>query len=791
MKVCVSWLNEFVDISGIEINDLCHRLTMAGLEIEGVHKSERAENTVVAKVLHREKHPDADKLSLCRVTDGTEEYQVVCGAPNVAAGQTIPFAKIDAVLPGNFKIKRSKIRGIESCGMICSESELGVAEKSDGIMPLPESLPLGADINEVLGLGDTVLEVSITPNRSDCLSVVGIAREIAAIYGRPLKTKEFKLEETADAASNYSYVKVNDEEKCPVYLGRVIKGVKIAPSPLWVQNRLRAAGVRPINNVVDVTNYVMFEYGQPLHTFDLRMIKNGIIVRNAAEGEKLLTLDEKERVLKDYMLLICDEEKALAVAGIMGGEHSGISDDTTDVFLECAYFKPESTRLTARRLGMQTDSSYRYERGIDPVNTIRMVDYAASLLASFAGGSVCKGVLSNDYKKVTKPEVVFTPEKVNALLGTDISTEDMLKILASVGMDAEKCAEGYKVSSPSWRVDIERWQDVAEEVARLYGYDNIKATVPLIPADSDRLMPLLTHKRLLQNKLASLGFSEAVNYSFMSDKYLSIFDDKERFVILKNPISEDMNALRTYVFPGVVSTILYNVNRGAKAANIFETSSVYIKDGEGIPYQETRLAFAVYGGYWGLSWNTKPVEEAFYVLKGIVENILAGYNLGKVSYVRSERPFMHPGKSAEIMLDGESLGFFGELHPDTLEAVDSDQPLCVCEIFLEKLLEKGLEKNKYSKFSKLPTVFKDFSIAVSKSVRSADITDAVSKESKLIESVTLFDTYSGKGLGEEEISLAFRIFFSDPEKTLTDEETNAVLRSAIAKLEKDFGARLR
>lgn len=791
MKVSTCWLNEFVDISGIEIDDLCHRLTMAGLEVEGVEKLDKVDNVVVAKVLHREKHPDADKLSLCKVTDGTEEFQVVCGAPNVAAGQTIAFAKVGAVLPGDFKIKKAKIRGTESFGMICSESELGIAEKSDGIMVLPDSLALGTDINEVIGLGDTVIEVSITPNRADCLSVIGVAREVAAVYGRELKAKEFKVTETDEPASNYSGVTVNDAEKCPIYLGRIIKGVKIAPSPLWLQNRLRAVGVRPINNVVDITNYVMFEYGQPLHTFDLRQIKNRIIVRTAADGEQLLTLDGKERTLKDYMLLICDEEKPLAVAGIMGGEHSGIADDTVDVFLECAYFKPESTRLTARRLGMQTDSSYRYERGIDSVNTIRMVDYAASLLHTLAGGSVCKGVLSNDYKAISKSEVNFNTDKINALLGTDISETDMIKILKSVGLEPVKTADGWKAASPSWRVDIERWQDLAEEVARLYGYDNIKATVPLIPADSERLMPLLTHKRLLQNKLASLGFSEAVNYSFASDKYQSIFDDAERLVILKNPISEDMNALRTFVFPGVISTILYNISHGAKYANIFETSSVYIKNGGGLPCQETRLAFATYGGYWGLSWNTKPVSEPFYAVKGIVENILNGYNLDGVTFERSQRAFMHPGKSAEILFKGESLGFFGELHPDTLEAVDSDEAICVCEIFLEKLLEKGLDRRKYSKFSNLPSVSKDFSVAVAKSVRSADIAESVSKESKLIENVVLFDTYSGKGLADDEISLAFRIFFSDPEKTLTDEETNAVLRSAITKLEKDFGARLR
>lgn len=791
MKVCISWLNEFVDVSGIEVDDLCHRLTMAGLEIEGVEKLEKIENTVVAKVLQKEKHPDADKLSVCKVSDGNEEFQVVCGAPNVDAGQTVVFAKIGAILPGNFKIKKAKIRGVESCGMICSESELGIADKSDGIMVLPDNTPLGKSVNDVLGLGDVILEVSITPNRSDCLSIVGIAREVAAIYGLKLKNKDYSISEIEEEASKHSFVRVDDAEKCPIYLARVIKNVKIAPSPFWLQNRLRAIGVRPINNVVDITNYVMFEYGQPLHTFDLNLIEGGIIVRNARENEKLVTLDGKERTLKDFMLLICDEKKPLAVAGVMGGEFSGINDETTDVLLECAYFKPETTRITARRLGMQTDASYRYERGIDPVSTLEMVNYAASLLSELAEGEVCKGILSNDYKPVLKAEVIFNANRINSLLGTDISEAEMIKLLESVGMKSERVGENLKTTSPAWRVDIERWQDIAEEVARLHGYDNIKATVPLIPSDSEKLMPLLAQKRLLSAKLTALGFSEAVNFSFMSDKYLSNFDDATKFVILKNPISEDMNAMRTFVFPGIISTIMYNINRGAKEANIFEISSTYIKQEDELPFQETNLSFGIYGGYWGLSWNTKPVEEAFFAVKGIVENILSLYSLEGISYERCSRSFMHPGKSAEIMLDGKSLGFFGELHPDTLEAVDSDEPICICEIFFEKLLDKGLSKRKYTKFSKLPAVFKDFSVTVSKDVRSADMSAAVKKESNLIDDVILFDTYSGKGMGENEISLGFRMSFSDPEKTLTDDETNTVLRSAIATLEKEFGAKLR
>jgi phenylalanyl-tRNA synthetase beta chain len=393
MKVSINWLNNFVDVSDLDPNDIAEKLTMCGLEVDAVEELKALDNVVVAKVAECGKHPDADKLSLCQVYDGTETHQVVCGAPNVAEGQTVVFAKVGAVLPGNFKIKKAKIRGIESFGMICAEDEIGISEDHDGIMVLDDSLELGTSINDILNFPDTVLEIGITPNRADCLSIIGYAREVAALYGRELKTQEFQINEIDDPASNYGGVRIDNKEACPTYLGRIIKDVKMGPSPLWMQNRLRAIGVRPISNVVDITNYVLFEYGQPLHTFDLKEIEGDIIIRNATDGEKLLTLDEKEREFNSSMLLITDEKKSLAVAGVMGDEHSGISDDTKDVFLECAYFEPKQTRMTARKLGMQTDASYRYERGIDPVNTKNMCEYAAYLLQELCGGKVCKGVL--------------------------------------------------------------------------------------------------------------------------------------------------------------------------------------------------------------------------------------------------------------------------------------------------------------------------------------------------------------------------------------------------------------
>jgi len=791
MKVTRNWLSDFIDISGITTEDMAEKLTMSGLEVEDIIELAKVENVVVGKVLSKEKHPDADKLSLCTVTDGTEEFQVVCGAPNVDAGQTIAFAKVGAKLPGGFKIKKSKIRGVVSMGMICSEDELGlVDERAGGIMVLPSDLELGTDINEVVGLGDTVIDIYITPNRADCTSVYGVAREIAALYDLEMKAKDYSFEETDDAASNYGGVKVENTEKCPFYLGRVIKGVEIKPSPLWMQNRLRAVGVRPISNVVDITNYVNFEYGQPLHTFDLRQIDGSIIVRDAKEGEKLLTLDEKERELKDYMLLIADEKKPLAVAGVMGGEHSGIADDTTDVFLECAYFQPESVRVTARRLGMQTDASYRYERGIDHAQTPEMVNYAAYLIQLLAGGGICKGVLSNEYDLIDTPEVTFNPEKINGFLGTDIPVDEMTSILTRLGMKPEKDGENYKLKSPSFRVDIERWQDIAEEVARVYGYDKVPTTAPYIPSDSFQQSRELQLRNKWRMALVALGFNEVVNYSFLSDDFMAKFDDPSKFVKVLNPISEDMNTMRTYVFPGMLQSIMYNLNQGFKNIRVYEKASTYIKQEGELPLQKNSLAIGMAGDFWPLSWSAPSNPEPFFAMKGVVNNILAEVGF-ECAYERSGREFLHPGKSAELMKDGKSYGFIGEIHPALLEDLGIKEAVCIAEIFTQELLEDNKTELKFEQFSKFPSVYKDISILVDNDKSAGDMEKCIVSVSELIDEVTLYDVYTGKGVDEDKRSLAFRIFFSNPEKTLTDEETNKVLTDIINKLGEDFGAKLR
>jgi len=789
MKVSINWLNDFVDVSDLDPNDIAEKLTMCGLEVDAVEKKQSLDNVVIAKVKSCIKHPDADKLSLCEVFDGTETHQVVCGAPNVAEGQTVVFAKIGAVLPGNFKIKKAKIRGTESSGMICAEDEIGLSDNHDGIMIMDDSLEPGTPVNSIFGLPDTVLEIGITPNRADCLSIIGYAREIAALYGRELKTRDFQINETDDPASNYGGVEIKNKTACPSYLGRVIKDVTIKPSPLWMQNRLRAIGVRPISNVVDITNYVLFEYGQPLHTFDLKEIDGKIIVRNAENGEKLLTLDEKERTFTDEMLLITDEKKSLAVAGVMGGEHSGISDDTKDVFLECAYFEPKQTRLTARKLGMQTDASYRYERGIDPANTKMMCEYAAYLLQELCGGKVCKGVLG-EFAEPEQKSFDVSAEWINKYLGTDVSIKQMEEILDGLKMNPAVKGDTITVTAPSYRVDICTRQDIAEEIARMYGYNNIPTTLPKIDADSMPMSPYLSTRKILAHKLKTLGFNEAVNYSFMKDDFLKLFDDEKKFVKLLNPISEDMNTMRPQVFPGLLATIRYNLNNGFKQARFFEFGSSFVNTGEKLPEQRMKLAAASAGQFWPLGWAAKESAEPFFMMKGVLENLLAQYKV-KASFVKSDKAFLHPGKSADVVAEGKTIGFIGELHPAVAEAADLRERVTFFEIDMADFVDNAVFVYQYKKFSKFPSVYKDISVVVDNTTPTEKLIDCIKSASPIAEDVFLFDVYAGKGIEEGKSSRTFRVLFSAEDRTLTDEETNSITAKMIENLEDKFGAALR
>ncbi len=789
MRVSLNWIRDFVDINGIDVDEIAKKLTMCGLEVEAIERRERIENVVTAKVISKDKHPNADKLSVCQVDDGSGVYQVVCGASNVAAGQVVPFARVGAKLAKGVIIKDAKLRGVESKGMICSAEELGLEEESDGILVLPEDTPIGKDVNELLQVEDTILELNVTPNRADCLSILGVAREIAVLFDKELNLRDIKIEETDEPAERYRYVRVENDTDCPIYLGRVIKGVKIGESPLWMQNRLKSAGIRPINNIVDITNYVMLEYGQPLHAFDLRMVEGGIIVRNAKEGEKILNLDGKERVLNSNMLVIADEKKVLAIAGVMGGEYSGIQNDTTDVFLECAYFRPESIRMTARRLGMKTDSSYRYERGIDRVQTIKMVDYAADLIRQLTGGVVLKGVLKNDYKEFEPKRFKFSWRKVVEYVGLELPESEIMSIFNKIGIKVEN---GDTAVTPSYRQDIERWQDLSEEIARIYGYDRIPVTVPRIYAKSDEEDILQRLNREVKYMMADLGYNEVINYSFMSGEFLKMFADEKDFVKVKNPISADMDTMRSVVFPGLLKSMLSNYNSGVRQLKLFEVANVHRLDlNSRLPEERMKCAFGVLGDFYKKNWIGRLESDLFYYAKSTVDAVFNRFRLS-CEYKRTNEQFLHPGKGADIYIGDVKIGFLGELHPEVYQFLDIDEKIYICEFDLNMMSEfvRRTEK-RYKKLSQYPYVYKDIALVVDREIMSDKLYKFIKGYSELIKEVEIFDRYEGEKIGTGKVSLAFRIYFNHLEKTLTDEETNEIVQGIVRGIGKEFGAVLR
>ncbi len=792
MNISINWLKQYVDINDISIEDLASAITLAGLEVEGIKATAKVTNVVTAQCLTREKHPNADKLNLCTVTDGTDTYQVVCGAPNIEAGQKIAFAKVGAELP-EIKIKEAKIRDIQSFGMICSESELGIDGDSSGIMVLPSDTELGLDINDILGLGDTIFELNVTPNRPDWLSAIGVAREVAAVLNKPLSDK-VKLPTVNSNDISDITVDVKEIDKCPIYIAKVIKGIKVAPSPFWLQARLRAMGVRAINNVVDVTNYVLMEYGQPLHAFDIKSIDKGIVVRNANQGEKLVALDEKEYELDSDMLVIADNSKALAIAGVMGGEYSGVNSDTDTVVLECAYFEPTTVRRTSKKLGLSSDSSYRFERGIDHGATEQIAEYAANLLAEICGGEVIDGRAGKTYKAFEMLQVIASVSEVNNLLGTTISSEDMASYLNRLQVPTVASGVMLSVDVPTFRSDIYRMQDVAEEVARMFGYDNIETTVPALRIDAEPLSKPLADTRAVRNILADLGFSEAVNYSFMGVDYLKMFDSNEDdYVKLLNPISSDMAWLRTLVFPSVLKNLQTNRNQGYTNIRLFELAFAYKSNGADKLATETqKLCLGVMGDFMPLSWIGDAKVDTFYYLKGIVDNVLSYLNV-KADYTRlSDVAYMHPGKSAIISINGENIGFLGALHPEYMETLDMKAPVYIAEIDFEKLSSlSNASKFEYTKFSRFPYVERDLAVIVKSDISSKDVLDVAKSIDKLVHNVVLFDDYSGKGIDDGYKSIAFRLVFSDITKTLSDDEINPILDKILSNLKDKFGAELR
>lgn len=803
MFVSTKWLQEYVDLSGVTPDELAKLITKAGIEVEGVNNlSDGIKNVVVGYVMEREQHPEADKLSKCTVDVGEEQpVQIICGAPNVAKGQKVIIAKVGAVLPGNFKIKKAKLRGEVSEGMICSLQELGIEGKvvakefSNGIFVLPNDAEVGADALDVLHRDDAVLELGLTPNRADCLNMIGVAYEVAAILDRDVKLPTVTSEATNSA--DYVTVSVEAKEDAPYYSAKLVKGVKVGPSPLWLQARLMSAGIRPINNVVDITNYILIEYGQPLHAFDYNKLNsNQIIVRHAKENEKIVSLDGEERSLQPHHLVIATEKEAVAIAGVMGGQNTEVDENTVDVLIESAVFRGQSVRQTSKDLGLRSESSARFEKGIDSSRTFAASERAAQLMAELAGGSIIEGTVVADHLENEVQVVSVTVSKINNVLGTSIDAETVKDIFRRLRLEATQDGELFTVTVPSRRGDISIEEDLVEEVGRLYGYDHIPATLPTGVASQGQLTPYQAKRRRARKYLQHAGLFEAVTYSLTSNSKVKRFaletGDAEP-VRLSLPMSEERSELRFSLVPHLLDVVSYNVARKEENVQIFELGSVFLTmEKNELPREEEYLAGALTGSWLQHAWQGEKKAVDFYVVKGILDGLFNELGLSsKVTYVATKKEELHPGRTASILVNGEVIGFIGQVHPVTQKEWDIKETY-VFQLSLAKLFNTEVDDILYNAIPRFPAMNRDMALVVDTKVFAGDILSTIrSAGGKLLKDATIFDLYEGDKMEAGKKSVAFSLTYFDPERTLTDEEVTKAHQKVLSAVEETHQAQLR
>ena len=798
MNVTLNWLKNYIDFE-FSPSELADRLTMLGVEVESIKQlGAELEGVVVGSVTSIRPHPNADKLVLCQVDTGeTEELQIVCGAPNVREGMLAPVATIGATLPIGLTIKRAKLRGEESHGMLCSEKELGLSEDAAGLMDLPADIPLGTSFSEALGLDDVVFELEVTPNRPDCLSMIGVAREIRAETGNALKLPQVDFNESETDIRELTSVTIEAPDLCPRYAARVIQGVKVGASPEWLQQRLESVGVGVINNIVDITNFVLMEYGQPLHAFDYhKLTENRIVVRCAAVGENITTLDEIARELTPDMLVIADAEKPVALAGIMGGYDSEITETTADVLLESAYFNPSSIRATAKALGVSTEASYRFERGADPGIVLAALDRAAQLIAELAGGTICEGIVDVYPGQQPLTRIQLRPERVNFILGTALEATEMARILSHLGFDVKaNGAEDYEVIVPTFRSDITREIDLIEEIARVHGYDNIPTTLPKgdipVPAPNPSTE---VHKRIKRFLLAA-GMMEAINYSFCDpncfDRIRFTADDPRRETLkLQNPLSPEMSVLRTTLLPRLLENAQHNRNHQIDTIALFEIGSVFIPNGE---QKEPERVAGILAGQIGEGVYSDPYRSPdFYDIKGFVEGILEVCGIVDYTLQKTDTPTFHPGRNAKVLLGNKQVGTFGEAHPEVLENYDLPYKAYLFEFDMEVLVDAAIFAKRFEPIPIYPTVERDLAIVVDEEVLSDMPTELIyATGGELVKSVRLFDVYEGEQVPEGKKSLAYAITYHSATETLTDKAVNTLHDKVVKHLNQKLGAELR
>ncbi|WLR50165.1 phenylalanine--tRNA ligase subunit beta [Bacillus tianshenii] len=807
MYVSYNWLQQYVELDGISAEDLAEKITRTGIEVEAVEALNKGiKNVVIGYVKECNQHPNADKLNVCTVDIGEEEpVQIICGAPNVAAGQHVAVAKVGAVLPGNFKIKKAKLRGEASHGMICSLQELGIESKlvakefADGIFVFPGDVEVGSDALEYLNLHDQVLELGLTPNRADCLSMLGVAYEVAAILGKDVKLPNTAVEEQSEPASDYIEVKIEAPEDNPYYAARIVKNVKIGPSPMWLQNYLMAAGIRPNSNIVDITNFILLEYGQPLHAFDYdRFDSKEVVVRRAKQGEKLTTLDDEERTLTDEHLVITNGKEPVALAGVMGGADSEVGSDTVNVLIESAIFDAQRIRTASKDHGLRSEASARYEKGVDVNRAPLAADRAAQLMAELAGGEVLQGRVEVNHLQQTTTTVSITVERINKVLGTALSTSEVAAIFDRLQFEYNEDNGTFTVTVPSRRWDITIEEDLIEEVARLYGYDNLPITLPVSEFTPGRLTPYQQNRRKVRRYLEGAGLYETITYSLTSEEKVHQYKDETitaEPVRLAMPMSEERSTLRLSVVPHLLEVLSYNKARRIDSVSVFEIGGVYLSGEKEVTKQPTeteRLAGA-FTGIWHMNqWQGEKKVVDFFVAKGVLEGLFAELGVNeRITFKAMNKDGMHPGRTAEILLDNEYLGFVGQVHPQAQNELDLNETY-VFELSLEKLLNADTEEVHYEPIPRFPSISRDIALVLDENVPADDV-KAVIKEAggKLLKEVSIFDLYKGEHLEAGKKSLAFSLRYFDPEKTLTDEEVTKVHEGVLKAVEEKLGAQLR
>ena len=797
MLVPLKWLKEYVDIDGIDLETLSDGLVMSGSKVEELKALDKdIEKVVVGKILEADKHPNADKLLVTKVDIGNETIQIVTGATNIKVGQYIPVVLDGGTLSGGIKIKKGKLRGEESNGMMCSAKELNIPDKviptnqKDGIFILDQPYPLGKDIKDIMGLNGHVIEFEITPNRPDCLSIIGMARETAATFNIPLNYPEIIIKEEIDEIRSYGSVEVENSELCRRYVARVIKDIKIGESPLWMQTRLMEAGMRPINNIVDITNYVMLEMGQPMHAFDLNMLEDRkIIVKNADDGDEFITLDGAARKLDKDILMICDGKKPVGIAGVMGGENSEITESTTTILLESANFYSDNIRKTSKKLGLRTEASSRFEKGIDPNICMMAINRACQLIEELGIGKVVKNVIDIYPNPVEKKILNVRPERVNQLLGTDIEINEMKTILERLEIEVDIMDNLLVAKVPTFRLDIEEEIDFVEEIARVYGFDNLPLTIP-----KGNTQGAKTNGQIIEdyskNVLTSVGFNEILTYSFVSPRGLDkimVPEDSilRRAIRLINPLGEETSTMRTTMLPNLLEVLARNYNRNIESVKAFELGRIFIPLSlpvDRLPIERPTLCLGLYGE-----------KDNFYTLKGAIETLFQKLGIIGCDYIpEKNHSTFHPGRCATIAFGNHILGVFGEAHPDVAENYHIDTRLYLAEIDFNMVMQLARMDKAYKPLAKYPAITRDIALVVRDETYVKEIEDIIRSNGQgLLESVKLFDVYRGKQIKEGYKSVAYNLTYRAEDRTLTDEELSVVHGKILDELKEKLHASLR